>query len=80
MLHVFTESAWPTCNQRVFRDKLDQDEAPRRRYGELRIMLAASGLIGRAYTAAKLDLIQELLDEERASRGLAPVPPGRSRA
>ena len=72
ILHVFTARAWPTCNQRVFRDKLEHDADARRRYGELKIRLAASGVSGMDYTAAKLDLIQELLDEERAARGLPP--------
>lgn len=73
ILHVFTAIAWPTCNQRVFRDKLEHDSDARRRYGELKIKLAAADVSGMDYTAAKLDLIQELLDEERASRGLPMV-------
>jgi GrpB-like predicted nucleotidyltransferase (UPF0157 family) len=70
ILHVFTVSAWTTCNQRVFRDKLLHDDAARQRYAELKTSLAAVGLVGADYTAAKLGLIEELLNEERASRGL----------
>ncbi|WP_166793221.1 GrpB family protein [Cryobacterium lactosi] len=70
ILHVFTATAWPTSHQRVFRDKLQHDATARRRYGELKVSLAASGMSGMAYTATKLQLIQELLNEERASRGL----------
>ncbi len=55
------------------RDKLERDEAARRRYGDLKLSLAASALSDRDYTASKRRLIQELLDEERASRGLPSV-------
>ncbi|WP_165068148.1 GrpB family protein [Marisediminicola senii] len=71
ILHVFTPESWPTCNQRVLRDKLLHDESARERYGQLKLDLAASGLAGMDYTAAKLELLQELLDEERTSRGLS---------
>jgi GrpB-like predicted nucleotidyltransferase (UPF0157 family) len=70
ILHAFTDTAWSTSHQRVIRDKLQWDATARRRYGELKISLAASGMSGMDYTAAKLELIQELLNEERASRGL----------
>ena len=73
ILHVFTASDWPTCNQRVIRDKLLHDETARRRYGELKMRLAAPTVTATDYTAAKLLLVQELLDEERASRGLPRV-------
>lgn len=70
ILHVFTESAWPNCNQRVFRDKLLHDDRARLRYGNLKTSLATSDITGMEYTAAKRQLIEELLNEERASRGL----------
>jgi GrpB-like predicted nucleotidyltransferase (UPF0157 family) len=72
ILHVFTPVAWTDCNQRVIRDKLLHDGDARRRYGELKVQLAASGIEGLDYTAAKVQLIQEMLDEERAARGLPP--------
>jgi len=70
ILHVFDSDDWPQCNQRVFRDKLLHDASARRRYGELKIHLAASLSDGMKYTAAKRELIQELLNEEQASRGI----------
>jgi len=73
ILHVFTADAWSTCNQRVFRDKLQHDATARRRYGDLKLSLASSGMSGMDYTAGKRQLIQELLNEERAARGLPPV-------
>ncbi|WP_127817678.1 GrpB family protein [Microbacterium sp. CPCC 204701] len=72
ILHVFTAEDWETCNQRLFRDKLRHDPEARRRYAALKISLA-SALDGRAYTLAKRALIQELLNEERAARGLLPT-------
>ena len=50
ILHVFTETDWPTCHQRVFRDKLLHDPVARRRYGELKLQLASAGLSGQDYT------------------------------
>jgi len=70
ILHVFDSDDWPRCNQRVFRDKLLHDASARRRYGELKIHLAASLSDGVTYTVAKRELIQELLNEEQASRGI----------
>lgn len=72
ILHVFSAEQWPRCNQRLFRDKLLHDEDARRRYQQLKEQIAGS-TDGRAYTAAKSSLIQELLDDERKSGGLPPV-------
>ena len=58
--------AWETCNQRLLRDKLLQDDNARREYGELKVTLAASQMAGMDYTAAKLQLLQKFLDEERS--------------
>jgi GrpB-like predicted nucleotidyltransferase (UPF0157 family) len=70
ILHVFSAGAWTNCNQRVFRDKLLHDRIARQRYAELKTRLATDGLVGADYTAAKRGLIEELLNEERVSRGL----------
>lgn len=72
LLHVFGSDAWEHCNQRLFRDKLLHDASARRRYQALKLELARTD-DGRAYTVAKLPLIEELLNEERASRGLPPT-------
>lgn len=73
ILHVFDAIDWSDCNQRLFRDKLLNDGAARNHYGELKRQLAASSSTGLDYTAGKRDLIHKLLNEERASRGLAPT-------
>ncbi|ROP65602.1 GrpB family protein [Curtobacterium sp. ZW137] len=72
ILHVFAAEAWEHCNQRLFRDALLRDPAARQRYAELKRSL--SGLDdGRDYTAGKLDLVEEVLNAERARRGLGPT-------
>lgn len=72
ILHVFAAEAWEHCNQRLFRDALLQDPVARQRYAELKRSLAGLG-DGRDYTAGKLDLVQEVLNAERARRGLGPT-------
>ncbi|MCS5717769.1 GrpB family protein [Herbiconiux sp. CPCC 205763] len=72
ILHAFTAPQWDDCNQRVFRDKLLNDPDARRRYQALKNSLAGVA-DGRTYTALKSTLIQELLNEERAARGLPPT-------
>lgn len=69
ILHVFAWAEWDTCNQRLFRDKLLRDASARARYAAVK-QSAARLADGRAYTAAKLSVIEELLNEERAARGL----------
>ncbi|MGF0114901.1 GrpB family protein [Promicromonospora sp. Marseille-Q5078] len=73
ILHVFAADGWETCPQRLFRDKLRHDATARRRYGDLKTRLAATVTDGRDYTAAKRDLVEVLLNEERAARGLPPT-------
>jgi len=73
ILHVFSFDGWETCPQRLFRDKLRHDADARRRYGELKTHLAATLTDGREYTAAKRALVETLLNEERAARGLPPT-------
>jgi GrpB-like predicted nucleotidyltransferase (UPF0157 family) len=73
-LHVFPSNAWDTLNQRIFRDHLRETPDAVRRYSELKRQLAADGLAGFDYTAAKTDLIQELTDDARHHRGLPSVP------
>lgn len=71
ILHAFNAEQWEYCNQRLFRDKLLRDEAARDRYQELKESIAH--VDGRRYTAAKTWLIEELLNEERAARGLPAI-------
>ncbi|MGJ1429963.1 GrpB family protein [Clavibacter sepedonicus] len=73
ILHVFAADAWDACPQRLFRDRLLRDPDARRRYDALKTALAATAADGRAYTAAKQGLVEELVNAERADRGLPPV-------
>lgn len=72
ILHVFSADRWETCNQRLFRDKLLRDASARERYARVKSD-AASTEDGREYTARKTGVVEELLNEERASRGLPPT-------
>lgn len=72
ILHVFADDVWETCNQRLFRDTLLADPEARQRYGELKRALADVD-DGREYTAGKRALVEELLNAERARRGLPPT-------
>jgi len=72
ILHVFTAEQWDSCAQRLLRDVLLRDATARERYADLKRRLEGE-VDGRAYTAAKLPLLQELLDAERARRGLPPA-------
>lgn len=72
ILHAFASDQWDECNQRLFRDKLLSDPTAVARYREVKTRAARSS-DGRAYTAAKSQVVQQLLDEERAARGLASV-------
>ncbi|WP_181032933.1 GrpB family protein [Clavibacter michiganensis] len=73
ILHVFAADAWETCPQRLFRDRLLRDADARRRYDACKAELAASAADGRAYTAGKQALVEEIVNAERADRGLPPV-------
>ena len=72
ILHAFAVEEWEHCNQRLFRDKLLNDPSARDRYQSLKLSIAELA-DGREYTKAKTELIEELLNEERASRGLPPT-------
>lgn len=74
-LHVVPADTWSTRNERLLRDYLRDHPADVARYAELKRRLAAGQLAGSAgYTKAKTELIQELTDRARASRGLPPAP------
>lgn len=73
-LHVFPTDVWDGLNQRILRDHLRESPDAVRLYSELKRKLAADGLSGFDYTAAKTELIQELTDEARRRRGLPSVP------
>ena len=73
-LHVVKLETWPTRNQRILRDHLRAHPEDVSRYAQLKRTLAETAANGDAYTAAKTELIQELMDRARAERGLPPVP------
>jgi len=74
ILHVFDAESWETCPQRLFRDRLLRDADARRRYDARKAELAAATAAdGRAYTAGKQALVEEIVNAERADRGLPPV-------
>jgi GrpB-like predicted nucleotidyltransferase (UPF0157 family) len=73
-LHVVAEDSWATRNERLLRDYLRSHPEQARRYGGLKQQLARDLGHGEAYTRAKTELIQELVDAARAGLGLPPVP------
>ncbi|HEY3004655.1 MAG TPA: GrpB family protein, partial [Kribbellaceae bacterium] len=72
ILHLYPPAQWQDLNQLLLRDLLRSNPEAARRYGELKLRLAAEGLSGRAYTAAKTELVQELTDTARRASGLPP--------
>lgn len=73
ILHAFTTGEWETCNQRLFRDKLLRDASARERYRAVKLEASAAAQIGQDYTRRKTAIVEELLNEERAARGLPPT-------
>ncbi len=69
-LHVVTEDSWPTRNERLLRDHLRAHPRDAARYAALKRELQAAGYDADAYTRAKTELIQELVDRVRTDRGL----------
>lgn len=72
-LHVVTADTWDTRNERLLRDHLVRHPEDRDAYGALKRELAAAGHDGAAYTRAKTDLIQRMVDAARDRRGLPRV-------
>lgn len=72
-LHVVTEDTWATRNERLLRDHLLANPADRDQYAQLKLDLAATGADGDAYTRGKTALIQRMVDDARAARGLPQV-------
>ncbi|MET0865946.1 MAG: GrpB family protein [Nakamurella sp.] len=69
-LHVVPASSWSTQNERILRDFLRTHPRAVGRYGDLKRRLAAGLEDPLAYTRAKTELIQELVDQARAELGL----------
>jgi GrpB-like predicted nucleotidyltransferase (UPF0157 family) len=73
-LHVVTVDTWDTRNERLLRDHLRAHPEDAVRYAALKQRIRREGHAGDAYTRAKTALIQELVDQARADRGLPSVP------
>lgn len=74
ILHVVTQTSWPTRNQRLLRDHLRRHPEAVERYAALKRTLIAPGIAPQEYTKAKTALIQELTDRARHEHGLPPEP------
>ncbi|XVV11291.1 GrpB family protein [Actinoplanes sp. CA-131856] len=72
-LHVVTVDSWATRNERLLRDHLREHAEDRVAYGQLKRKLAEAGHDAEAYTRAKTALIQRMVDDARAARGLPRV-------
>ncbi|MDT0341584.1 GrpB family protein [Streptomyces litchfieldiae] len=73
-LHIVTADTWETRNERLFRDHLRAHPEVATEYGELKRRAAVEEEDGLAYTKRKTELIQHVVDRERAARGLPLVP------
>jgi len=75
-LHVVPADTWPTRNERLLRDYLRAHPADAQQYGNLKreLALRLRNEASPDYTHAKTELIQEITDRARASRGLPSVP------
>ncbi|TDC88340.1 GrpB family protein [Nonomuraea deserti] len=73
-LHVVPADTWDTRNERLLRDHLRADPRAASEYAALKRHLAGGDVDAAAYTRAKTDLIQRLVDEARQARGLPRVP------
>jgi GrpB-like predicted nucleotidyltransferase (UPF0157 family) len=72
-LHILPLERWELSHERLLRDWLLAHPADRDRYADVKRELAKRQLDGDAYTRAKTELIQELVDAARAARGLPSV-------
>lgn len=73
-LHVVTAGTWDTRNERLFRDHLRAHPDVAAEYSDLKRHVAGEEDDGTAYTKRKTELIQRVVDRERAARGLPLVP------
>jgi GrpB-like predicted nucleotidyltransferase (UPF0157 family) len=73
-LHIVERSSWDERQERMMRDYLLKNPEKAREYGELkdRIALEFAG-DSLAYTKAKTEFIQEVINRARAERGLPAV-------
>lgn len=72
--HVFTHQQWPLAHQRLFAAWLREHDTDRDAYARLKRELVSSDVWGRAYTRAKTEFVQAIVDRARAAQRLDPVP------
>lgn len=72
--HFFTAHQWSTAHQRLFVAWLRTHPEDRDSYAELKQQLCRDGVRGRAYTLAKTDFVQAIVDRARRARGLPSIP------
>lgn len=73
--HFFAQANWDENNQRILRDWLSVHPADVARYESAKIAAAiAARENGASYNSAKTAVIQEIVDQARAKRGLPSVP------
>ncbi|OEU86584.1 hypothetical protein DB35_23030 [Streptomyces abyssalis] len=73
-LHIVTAETWDTRNERLFRDHLRAHPETAAEYSALKRHVVREEDDGLAYTKRKTELIQRVVDRERAARGLPLVP------
>lgn len=71
-LHIVPARNWSEVNERLFRDRLRENEAEAREYGQLKAGLVANGLGHREYVEGKTDFVQKIIDLARSDRGMTP--------
>ena len=70
-LHIVAKDTWAERKERLMRDYLREHPGAVTAYGQLKARLAIElGEDSAAYTRAKTDFIQELIDRARDARGL----------
>jgi len=71
--HVFTADQWPHAHLRLFADWLRTHPADQLAYARLKARLVRQGVWGSAYTEAKKEYVQGVVNRARAAKGLAAV-------
>ncbi|MDN5767019.1 MAG: GrpB family protein [Humibacillus sp.] len=72
--HLFTAEQWQSAHQRLFAAWLRGHDDDRDAYALLKRTLVASGVWGQAYTSAKTEFVEAIVDRARAAQGLDPAP------
>ena len=68
--HIFRPEQWPEAHIRLFAEWLRTHGADRDRYAALKRTLVEQSIWGSEYTSAKEEFVLEIVNRERAARGL----------